>query len=1234
LSSFSSKALGIVWEGPQLELHSFAQVNREICLRLIERGHEMALIPSRTGDRAAQPVSGQAVLAGRFHRSLERSVLAHVRHQWPPSFAPPKAGHWVMIQPWEYGSLPRCWIGPMSDLVDEIWAYTRFVRDCYLTSGVPAERVHIVPLGVDTGRFRPAAAPYPLKTTKPFKFLFVGGSIHRKGIDILLGAYTSAFSAGDDVCLVIKDLGANSFYRGQTATERIERLQAQCGAPEIEYVPQELSPDQLAGLYTACDCLVHPYRGEGFGLPIAEAMACGLPVIVTGHGAALDYCTEDNAYLIPARIMHFRKKQIGDLVTVDYPFLAEPDAAALESAMRAVVEHCGEARDRGRSAAEYVRRNLTWDHTVDAILARLRILSKQPIRRSIIPRRDSIAALAPAPDAVAEPVTPPPVSPAARPRVSLSMIVKNEEEGLASCLESVAGLVDEIVVVDTGSSDGTASIAARFGARVSAFEWVDSFAAARNESLRQARGDWIFWLDADERLDQENRSRLRSLISGLKDENAAYLMRQRSPAGPGSAAAVVVDQVRLFRRLPGVLWSYRVHEQILPALRRTDVDLRRSEVVIQHGGHEDQSVRRRKLDRDLRLLLLEIAEQPEHPFTLFNLGALYHEIGRPAEALPLLERSLARSKPSASIVTKLHALKAGCLRQLDRHREALDACRAGLRNAPGDDELRFLEALVMRELGDPVGAEAALLQLLGSSRGAGYTNGDDSLRGYKAHHNLAVIYEETGRAAEAEAQWRAAVADNAQFLPGWIRLGELYLKEKRWSDLESAALGLSACPSGDARARALRARGHAARSTGAGTATTGPEASSGAFNTSGSPRPRVSLCMIVRDAEATLGACLDSVRELVDEMIVVDTGSTDRTRDVATERGGRVHRFAWVNDFSAARNHSIEQATGDWIFWLDADEWLDEASRRKLSDLFANLKWENAAYVMQQLSTTDDSCGSQVAVDQVRLFRRDAALRWEYRVHEQILLAIRKAGHDLRRTDVVIQHGGYAPEGSSEKKLERNLALLLLQESERPEDPITLYQLGLIYQRMGRAAQALPLLERSLTLMPPDYSVRPRLFGAIARAHDSLGDAERARLVCRSGRAEYACDDGLLFLEASLLCDRGELAEAEARVQQLLRLPAGQQFAAGDAGARGYKARNLLAEIYRRQQKLAQAEAEWRKIVAEQPRFVPAWRAIGELCLSQGRWADFDDVVRSLGRTSEPEAARLLARAGLARNCM
>jgi glycosyltransferase involved in cell wall biosynthesis len=109
-----------------------------------------------------------------------------------------------------------------------------------------------------------------------------------------------------------------------------------------------------------------------------------------------------------------------------------------------------------------------------------------------------------------------------RPRRSLCMIVRDEEQDLAECLESVADLIDEIVVVDTGSTDRTCDVARHFGARVFNFPWVDSFAAARNESLRHATGDWTFWLDADDRLSGVNRTKLQRLFAGLGDERQLY----------------------------------------------------------------------------------------------------------------------------------------------------------------------------------------------------------------------------------------------------------------------------------------------------------------------------------------------------------------------------------------------------------------------------------------------------------------------------------------------------------------------------------------------------------------------------------------------------------------------------------------------------------------------------------------------------------------------------------------
>lgn len=369
----------VVWEGSQFVHHSLALVNRELCLQLLEQGVEISIIPFEPDQFGTDEDRRFPALAERTLAPLSAPATVHVRHQWPPRFDPPTEGHWVMIQPWEFGSIPKEWVGPMTTNVDEIWVPSSFVRDCYLRSGIPADRVHVVPNGVDVDKFHPAAPAYPLQSRKRFKFLFVGGTISRKGIDILLDAYARTFTADDDVCLVIKDMGGKSFYRGQTAEGLIAQIRAMPNAPEIEYIDQTLSDAELVGLYTACDALVHPYRGEGFALPIAEAMACGLPVIVTGYGACLDFCDERTAFLIPAREVVVDSHGLPP--SSNGYWLAEPDREVLGVLMREVAFDPDKAREVGHAGRERIVGRFQWSHAAAAALARIRELSIRPIRR-------------------------------------------------------------------------------------------------------------------------------------------------------------------------------------------------------------------------------------------------------------------------------------------------------------------------------------------------------------------------------------------------------------------------------------------------------------------------------------------------------------------------------------------------------------------------------------------------------------------------------------------------------------------------------------------------------------------------------------------------------------------------------------------------------------------------------------------------------------------------------------
>jgi tetratricopeptide (TPR) repeat protein/glycosyltransferase involved in cell wall biosynthesis len=443
-------------------------------------------------------------------------------------------------------------------------------------------------------------------------------------------------------------------------------------------------------------------------------------------------------------------------------------------------------------------------------------------------------------------------------RLSLCMIVKNEEANLPACLASAAPVVDDMVVVDTGSMDRTREVAAAAGARVFEFAWCDDFGAARNESLRHAAGDWILWLDGDERFDDDNRRKLAALKAALNGDGAAFVMKQRSGAGSRQAAPTLVDQVRLFRNLPHIRWEYRVHEQILMAVRRAGHEVRFTDIAIDHTGYEDPALRRRKTERNLRLLLLEKDERPDDPFTLFNLGWTFHELGEVRKAMPILQRSLERSRAGDSITRKLYALLTQGHLELGQPREALAVCRAGKARCPDDAELLFMEGALLRELNEPAGAEACLRRLLEAGPATYFASLDTGLFGFKTRHQLALLYRGQGRWAEAEAEWQAAAADLPAFVPAWQGLAEIYLAQRRWDDLDQVTcrLGATAPPEAvllQARAHLLRGEAVAARALLEPAVAEAPQAL----------RPRVLLAQVLLHEGTDPGATEQTLRAVV-----------------------------------------------------------------------------------------------------------------------------------------------------------------------------------------------------------------------------------------------------------------------------------------------------------------------------------------------------------------------------------
>jgi glycosyltransferase involved in cell wall biosynthesis len=368
--------LSVAWEGDFYARHSLALVNRTLAGRLTAGGlvaveprtREAPPFPSDTALEVSRMVRARPPLPGAAKSDIV------VRHQWPPDLSSAGPNPLVLIQPWEFGGLPAQWVPQIARNVAEVWCPSTWVADCYVRSGVAPDRVAVVPNGVDVERYRPDGPTYPLVTNRSRRLLFVGGTIPRKGIDVLLAAYLDTFCPGDDVCLVVKAFGSSHVYRGSTIDEQLRSIASDPSTPALELIDAELSDDEVAALYRSCDVLVHPYRGEGFGLPVAEAMASGLPVVVTGYGACLDFCDGDNALLVPATVTPVQMREIGPS-SIGY-WWAEPDRVELGRLLRRVVDDPATTSGLGQAGRERIVRDFTWDGVAKLAQERLLALTR------------------------------------------------------------------------------------------------------------------------------------------------------------------------------------------------------------------------------------------------------------------------------------------------------------------------------------------------------------------------------------------------------------------------------------------------------------------------------------------------------------------------------------------------------------------------------------------------------------------------------------------------------------------------------------------------------------------------------------------------------------------------------------------------------------------------------------------------------------------------------------------
>ena len=247
--------------------------------------------------------------------------------------------------------------------------------------------------------------------------------------------------------------------------------------------------------------------------------------------------------------------------------------------------------------------------------------------------------------------------------------------------------------------------------------------------------------------------------------------------------------------------------------------------------------------------------------------------------------------------------------------------------------------------------------------------------------------------------------------------------------------------------------------------------------------PTVCLSMIVRDAERDLAACLGSVHGIVDEIVVADTGSTDRSIELARTSGARVLSVPWENDFARARNRALAEVTSDWVLSMDADERLDAAAARCLPAMLANREarayqvpirnyvlslhariWDRPAKPNDSPLVEASRYPAYIDHENVRLFRRDPELYFVGRVHETVGARVFETGGGLGHADFLIHHFGLAVDPGTQNRKNLFYRELSLQKvRELPENAQAHFELGLVETSPERA---LPCFERACALKP------------------------------------------------------------------------------------------------------------------------------------------------------------------------
>lgn len=400
---------------------------------------------------------------------------------------------------------------------------------------------------------------------------------------------------------------------------------------------------------------------------------------------------------------------------------------------------------------------------------------------------------------------------------------------------------------------------------------------------------------------------------------------------------------------------------------------------------------------------------------------------------------------------------------------------------------------------------------------------------------------------------------------------------------------------------------------------------------------KISLCMIVKNEGANLARCLNSVNGIVDEIIIVDTGSSDNTTQIALDYGAKVHVRPWTENFSDARNASLDLATGEWILFLDADEELGPGSGEalhRIATVDGAGNGTEAGTVMEGffvkiINYIGSDGWVETCPDLVfRLFRNRPDYRFRGAIHEQIVDVILERNREARfkvEDGISIIHYGYLDgEVHTKNKKDRNLGIIQKELEAHPHNRLLRYHFGVELFRAQRYTEAAQVFTQAANGIDPNTIYLPKLLRYLVLSHQAAGQLQQALETALLGLKFFPDYADLHYYAGLVQMDLKQYGAAEKSLQQAVSMPEQPPQYASFGGMRGFRAYYQLGKIANAFLQFEEALKYYILSLRDNPQFTPALESIVQILRPHKYPQDTKESLDKICEFCTPQANRMI----------